>query len=293
MEKSISEYKVKLLNVGCGQRFHEDWTNIDFVSTEKGVIPYNLLEGIPFENETFDVVYHSHVLEHFSKQDGKRFMQECKRVLKKNGIIRVAVPNLEEIAKIYLQSLKGAINGDFSDQLNYEWIMLELFDQTVRNFSGGEMAKYFHQDVIKNEEFVFSRVGEEGRIIRELYFKEKNKEKKNHTKKYFFKEVLKKIFSFQAYRNKLLSIFFTKEYKRIKENEKYIKIGKFRMGGEIHQWMYDRYSLPRLLSELEFTDIYTTSAFDSRIQDWNKYELESKNNIAFKPDSLFIEAFKR
>src|SRR5690606_3528870 len=98
---------------------------------------FNLLKGIPLKDESVDVVYHSHLLEHFSKNDGFRFMQECFRVLKPSGVIRIAVPDLEIIAKEYLRNLELAISGDREGMYNYEWMKLELFDQIGRNESGG------------------------------------------------------------------------------------------------------------------------------------------------------------
>lgn len=133
---------MKLLNLGCGSHYHKEWTNIDFVSKNEDVIPHNLLNGIPFPNNDFDVIYHSHVLEHFQKEDGYKFLKECFRVLNYNGIIRVAVPDLEIIVKEYLKNLQLAIQGNLEAKFNYEWIKLELFDQMVRNESGGEMKNY-------------------------------------------------------------------------------------------------------------------------------------------------------
>lgn len=49
--------KLKYLNVGCGDKFHKDWTNIDMVSTSRYVRAHNLLKGIPFPDAAFDVVY--------------------------------------------------------------------------------------------------------------------------------------------------------------------------------------------------------------------------------------------
>jgi hypothetical protein len=69
-------------------------------------------------------------------------------------------------------------------------------------------------------------------------------------------------------------------------------IGKFRLGGEIHQWMYDRYSLSKLLVDVGFTQVEIKDAFTSRIPNWASYQLESKNGIIYKPDSLFMEAIK-
>src|SRR5688500_9331560 len=93
--------KLSYLNLGCGYHYHEDWVNVDFVSTGEGVIGHNLLNGIPFNDNTFEVVYHSHVIEHFTKRDGKKFLTECYRVLKPEGIIRVAIPDLQKIVEQY------------------------------------------------------------------------------------------------------------------------------------------------------------------------------------------------
>ena len=71
---------------------------------------------------------------------------------------------------------------------------------------------------------------------------------------------------------------------------KYRKIGKFRLGGEIHYWMYDFYSLKKLLQEAGFKDIKKVSPSKSSIPDWNKFELDIINGKVCDPDSLFVEA---
>ena len=113
----------KFLNLGCGSRFHSSWTNIDFNSTGGGVIAYNLTRGIPFPNASFDVVYHSHLLEHLPRDSAEGFICECHRVLKMNGVLRVAVPDLEIIARTYLKALERALAGSEEWIANYEWIM--------------------------------------------------------------------------------------------------------------------------------------------------------------------------
>ena len=55
---------MKRLNLGCGRRYNPDWTNVDFSSTGEGVIAHNLNQNIPFPDESFDIVYHSNILEH-------------------------------------------------------------------------------------------------------------------------------------------------------------------------------------------------------------------------------------
>ena len=147
----------EFLNLGCGSRFFNNWTNIDFVSNSPFVKKYNLLKGIPFKDDIFKVVYHSHVLEHFPKDMAIYFLSECFRVLKKNGILRIAVPDLEQICRLYIEQLNNVRSDPSSlNQSNYDWITLELYDQTVRNVSGGEMAKYWSQVNILNEKWLIN-----------------------------------------------------------------------------------------------------------------------------------------
>lgn len=279
---------MKFLNLGCGFHYSNlpEWTNIDFVSSGKRVISHNLLDGIPFNDETFDLVYHSHVLEHFSKEDGKNFIMECFRVLKPAGIIRIAVPDLEKIVRNYLKFLEFGLSNpdDKMERANYEWMLLEMYDQTVRNFSGGDMGKYLFQETIINEKFVFDRLGEEAKGIRNkfLYSKSNN----NSTKNLVDSKTQKKLLPILKLKIKAYLL------QRWNIDENALAVGKFRKGGEIHQWMYDRYSLTNLLKQADGKNIQITNAFTSFINNWSSYNIDGKDGVTRKPDSLFIEAVK-
>ena len=272
---------MKYLNIGCGSYYSTEstWTNLDFASGNKHVIAHNLLKGIPFADNSFDFVYHSHVLEHFSKQDGERLIRECYRVLKPGGILRVAIPDLERIARNYILMLdKGMENPDeLILRAYYNWMLMEKYDQTVRNTSGGEMAKYIFQEKIINEDFIYERIGEEGKELRNHYLNQRSQTPVS-------KLTLKRIVS--GVLNRL------KDISKFKQDSTFEQIGRFRLGGEIHQWMYDRYSLSGLLTDIGFQQILITTAFKSYLADWGKYNLDSKQGSVRKPDSLFIEAIK-
>ena len=154
------------------------------------------------------------------------------------------------------------------------------------------MAGYIFQKQIPNESYIFKRIGEEGRNLRKSYLESLNNTKPRNI------EPLKQdnrnfVRKYLSYLKKQLKDYLCKDEILFYEQEKkYAELGKFRLGGEIHQWMYDRYSLTKLLRESGFKDIEIKTAFESNIPDWSSYELESKNKIVFKPDSLFIEAKK-
>lgn len=274
---------LKYINLGCGAHFHKDWVNVDFSVTGKNVIAHNLNCGIPFPNDTFDVVYHSHVLEHFSKKNADFFIKECYRVLKTNGILRVVIPDLEQIVLEYQKQLDLALKGEEKSKLNYSWIMLELFDQMVRNNSGGQMAEYIFQEKIENEEYVLQRIGNEAKELRKDYYISKEKQSLNIKQVVNLKQRINNIFK------NLLRLGFSKNYEKIVT---YLNIGKFRQSGEIHQWMYDRYSLPLLLRNNGFNKIEVKTAYESQIPEFSTFDLDVLNGGIRKPDSLFIEAFK-
>jgi 2-polyprenyl-3-methyl-5-hydroxy-6-metoxy-1,4-benzoquinol methylase len=247
------------LNLGCGAHYHPDWLNVDFKSTHPSIVEHDLNKGIPFDNSTFNVVYHSHLLEHFPKHFAPDFLKECHRVLKPGGILRVVVPDLEQIARWYLLLLDRSLQGDLEAQRRYEWIMLEMFDQMVRNQSGGEMLAYWRQNPMPSEEFVIERMGAEVKGMLHTL----------RQQPFGAAALLRK--------NQLGSE----------------QIGQFRRSGEIHHWMYDRYSLGKLLSDAGFCKIGVCRADESAIPGFNDFHLDLlPDGSVRKPDSLFMEAHK-
>jgi SAM-dependent methyltransferase len=274
---------MRLLNLGCGARFHADWTNIDVTSSSPLVQAHDLRLGIPHPDGTFDVVYHSHVLEHFPKNAATGFLQECHRVLKPGGILRIAVPDLEQIASRYLQTLEGAIRDSDQGGPDYEWMMLELYDQVVRERSGGDMLEYLKQRPIPNEAFVAERIGGEWRRIAESLRQAVPAREDSRRR-----DLLRSI-------RRLPSRIRSSIVRRVlgKDDWRALQIGRFRLCGEVHQWMYDRYSLARLLKQCGFESVTRRESTTSAIEGWSRFNLDTDpDGSVYKPDSLYMEASK-
>jgi predicted SAM-dependent methyltransferase/cephalosporin hydroxylase len=240
-----------LLNLGCGAHFHTSWINLDIAPATKEVIAHDLAsEPLPFDASTCCAVYHSHVLEHIPPAQVPGFIGECHRVLAPGGVLRIAVPDLEGIAREYLKQL------DAGDHAKHEWMIIELVDQLTREQSGGEMLRYWKQNPMPAEDFVFQRVGWEARrFVEQWRSQAEQHESANHP---------------------------TAE-----------DIGRFRLGGEVHKWMYDRLSLQRLLMAAGFTAVNLRTATDSAIPGFAAFHLDADaEGLVRKPDSLFIEAIK-
>lgn len=280
---------MKYLNLGCGQRFHSSWTNINFVSNGNGVIAHNLKHGIPFPDESFDLVYHSHVLEHFPKEEAEDFIKECCRVLRPQGILRVVVPDLEQIAKMYLHCLEQVGTDSQEWEQNYQWMLLEMYDQTVRNQSGGEMFNFLSSQNLSNQEFVVKRCGVEVQNI--ILTAQKQRSTLEPTQESLIKKLARyiyRLFRYPDYRRQaILKLILSPS-----EIES-LKIGQFRQSGEVHQWMYDHYSLKVLLQECGFRDIIQRDATESYISGWIDFNLDTEpDKMIYKPDSIFMEAIK-
>ena len=268
------------INLGCGTTFHKDWTNVDFVSHSEFVMSHNLLNGIPFSDNSFEFVYHSHVLEHMPKKYAPEFIGECYRILKPGGIIRVAIPDLEQIAKNYIRYLNDSLDGKTDAQKKYEWTMLEMYDQVVRNKTGGEMMEYIKEVTNQNDDFLLERNGKE---VESIINQVRNQKPSTPSSK--FKTLLSSLYHFNL-KNALLKLL-------LKKNNSAMNDGLFRSRGEIHQWMYDRYSLKKILEEKGFINVIQRSAFESYLPDWQKFNLDGVNGKIRKPDSLFMEGIKK
>lgn len=273
---------MKLLNIGCGFTFHPAWINIDVVPSAPEVQYCDITKNLPYPDNYFDACYSSHVLEHLTKEESQQLLTECHRILKPQGVIRVVVPDLEAIVREYLRILEEiSINITLPSQEiqdDYDWIMLELYDQTVRNFSGGEMAQFLQKPNLTNKNYIRSRIGAEA----DKYWQEPQTFWKKLTSTKPSKILAKIKPTIIRY---LLLILGKKASNSFNE-------GWFRNSGEVHRWMYDHFSLQRLLLKAGFSDIHVCLADVSAIRDFNSYNLDIMDGEARKPDSLFIEAVK-
>ena len=268
----------RMLNIGCGRRYHRDWVNIDLEASDPAVIRHDVTKGLPFERCKFSAVYHSHVLEHLEPNQGRSLIHECFRVLKPGGILRIVVPDLECIARLYLETHSRALSGDEASKVNYNWMKLELLDQLVRKSSGGRMGRYMASREIKNSEFVRARVGDELSIC------QTQAQDPSPQPRSFYQRIAK---STLDVRKKI-----TREVVRLvlgAEAKRAFDEGMFRNQGEIHRWMYDRFSLRELTESIGFVDFKVCAADESGIENYSTYELDSVGELVRKPDSIFVE----
>ncbi|NOY16160.1 MAG: methyltransferase domain-containing protein [Gammaproteobacteria bacterium] len=137
------------LNLGCGSHVPDGWINVDYalgarfvklpffslvnkklklfdMDWGKKIYLHDLTKKFPWDSSSIDVIYSSHTLEHFSREEGRTFLGECYRVLRKGGIIRIVVPDLMHNVIEYIEGriraddfleLLGVLYGDSSNEM--------------------------------------------------------------------------------------------------------------------------------------------------------------------------------
>ncbi|MGA2807292.1 MAG: methyltransferase domain-containing protein [Terracidiphilus sp.] len=243
---------MKILNLGCGLKTSSspDVLNVDwniylrfkrnpllrafarwvfrgerlryFRGLPDNILVHDLSKGIPFPNDSIDVVYHSHILEHLDRDVAPRFLLEIRRVLKQDGLLRIVVPDLEEAARLYLAHV-AACERDATEAARHDTVIGAMIEQMVRRESG-------------------------------------------HTR-------------------------LQRPLQRFLENK---VLGDARRRGETHQWMYDRFNLSALLTQLGYRNPEIHQFNTSRIAHWNEYGLDQNaaGGEYHLAKSLYMEAQK-
>lgn len=268
-----------MLNIGCGDTYHPGWVNIDVKPASKEILYHDVVTPLPFEGGCFDACYCSHVLEHLSLDEARFLLCEIHRVLKPGGVIRLVVPDLEGVVRAYLSALEHVLVSREEVELSYDWIMLELLDQMVRGTSEGQMGQFLKNCPLEAREFVSARIGKEA----ERYWVNDLRQSG------IFMQLTGKSSSWFIGKIRFVLVCTIAWVLAGKKGILSVKEGWFRTSGEVHRWMYDRFSLGRILREASFNEVVVCSPDVSRIPGFAAYDLDVVNGVVRKPDSLFME----
>jgi SAM-dependent methyltransferase len=78
------------LNLGCDLDYRKDWINLDNYEGRADVVHDLNIFPYPFEDNVFEYIYASHVVEHL--EDVPRVLKELWRISKEGGVIEIKVP---------------------------------------------------------------------------------------------------------------------------------------------------------------------------------------------------------
>ena len=94
------------INMGCGWRdFGKGWIHIDGGSYEH--IDSNDIFVTEYKNNSVDLIYASHFIEYFDREEVVPLLKRWKEVLKPGGVMRLAVPSFSKMASLYIKDYKS------------------------------------------------------------------------------------------------------------------------------------------------------------------------------------------
>ncbi len=268
-----------MVNLACGRRFHDDWINLDFHGDGTRVRAANLLGRLPFDDDSVDVAYSSHFVEHLDDEQLGTFVAEVRRILRPGGVFRVVVPDLENLAREYLARLSDVRADPSTRNLRrLEFAVLEMIDQMVRNEPGGRL------------------LGEYTRI---------RDERDEDTAQYAHQRTGESLLAPPAAAGtaspsgrstlsaRLLYRWVSLVTRLIPASVRTSVINRTTVG-ERHLWMWDEPRLRRYLEQRGFVDVRPLAHDRSGIPDFARYRLDTnEDGTPYKgAESLYLEAVK-
>ena len=133
------------LHIGCGEKYLSGFVNVDANPRLRVDLWLDVRNGLPFRDGTVDSIYSTHMLEHLYPDELQRVLQECFRVLRPQGGMRIIVPSLRSAFQAYSQG-------------RLEWFP----EQFPRRFDslGGRFANFMFCDGQHRTAFDFDHIAE-------------------------------------------------------------------------------------------------------------------------------------
>ena len=108
VNRFIRKHNVIKLQLGCWKNIKKGWLNTDksISGCLGGAIYMDVRKRFLLPDESVDFVYSEHLIEHLTFPEVNNMLNECYRVMKRGGIIRIATPNLNFLVDLYLHPEK-------------------------------------------------------------------------------------------------------------------------------------------------------------------------------------------
>ena len=112
------------LHVGCGNVILPGWINVDIDNIPGVDIQDDVRTLTKIKDDSCDIIYASHVLEHFGRKEFESILKVWNKKLKINGILRLAVPDFEKAIEWYndtkkIEDVIGLISGGQKTEFDY------------------------------------------------------------------------------------------------------------------------------------------------------------------------------
>lgn len=100
----INPKDAKRLHLGCGNIRLPEFCNVDILTTPAVDVVSDISKLDNFADDSIELIYACHVLEHFSHDEADKVLRRWFDVLAPGGELRISVPDIDRIVKIYVEN---------------------------------------------------------------------------------------------------------------------------------------------------------------------------------------------
>jgi len=125
------------LHLGCGDKYIDGFVHIDLQEFDHIDYQESITDLHFIDDNSVELIYACHVLEHIGRNDYEDVLREWYRVLKPNGILRVSVPSFDAVVDYYTN-----IDDDITYLLGF--------------LVGGQKNEYDHHYMVFTKRLLYS-----------------------------------------------------------------------------------------------------------------------------------------
>ena len=137
------------LHLGCGTKKIKGYVNVDI----REEVQPDLVDDISIlssvDNDSVSLIYVCHVLEHFGRHQYKKVIKRWYDVLNKGGILRISVPDFEQVVEHYnenkdMSKIMGFLYGGqtYNENYHYHTWDFNLLKKDLLEIGFSEVTRY-------------------------------------------------------------------------------------------------------------------------------------------------------
>lgn len=138
--KKNTSKKVRLLEIGPGLSRIEGFETLNIIDGDAVDYIANISQQLPFDSNSFDLIYASHVIEHVPWFLQQKLFSELYRVIKPGGALEIWVPDFGkvlEVANDYMKTGQNKTDKDGWYRFNEEKDVLTWVNGRIFTYGDG------------------------------------------------------------------------------------------------------------------------------------------------------------
>jgi len=152
------------LHIGCGKKYIAGFKHLDVIGFDHVDYVCDTRKLSMIKDASVSEIYACHILEHVERSEVVSVLREWNRVLKADGMVRIAVPDFEAVVAEYqdkkdLQCFQGLLYGGQTYDYNYHHVAFDFALLEKYLFDAGffQVERYDWRDFLPKDYDDYSR----------------------------------------------------------------------------------------------------------------------------------------